>query len=90
MKLSKRLFSLLLILFLCVNNFAAVVSDNDGSAFITKAEFDSLKNDFQSQLDQYNTSIDNKISDAISSYISGIKVEKTVSESIINSKWEDV
>ena len=37
---------------------AAVVADNDGSAFITKAEFDSLKNNFQSQIDAYNSNID--------------------------------
>lgn len=73
----------MLILFLCVNNFAAVVSDNDGSAFITKAEFDSLKNNFQSQLDQYNTSIDSKIDDAIASYLAGIKVTKTTSLNIL-------
>ena len=45
--------------------YAAAVSDNDGSAFITKAEFDSLKNDFQSQIDLYNSSIDSKIDTAI-------------------------
>ena len=61
---------------LSVNCFAAVVADNDGSAFITKAEFDSLKNDFQSQLDTYNTSIDSKIDAAISSYLAGIKADK--------------
>ena len=60
-----------------VYTFAAVVSDNDGSAFITKAEFDSLKNSFQSQIDQFNTSIDSKIDGAISSYLAGIKVGKT-------------
>ena len=59
------------------NSIAAVVSDNDGSAFITKAEFDSLKNNFQSQIDQYNTSIDAKIDSAIAQYLSGIKVETT-------------
>ena len=57
------------------------MSDNDGSAFITKAEFDSLKNNFQSQIDQYNTSIDSKIDGAIASYLSGINIEK---ETIIN------
>ena len=51
---------------------AAVVSDNDGAAFISKAEFDSLKNNFQTQIDSYNTSIDNKIDNAISSYLSGV------------------
>ena len=60
-----------------IESFGAVVSDNDGSAFITKAEFDSLKNNFQSQINQYNTSIDAKIDGAIASYLSGIKLQKT-------------
>ena len=59
-----------------INTFAAVVGDNDGAAFITKAEFDSLKNDFQSQLDRYNSSIDNKIDGAIASYLAGMNVNK--------------
>ena len=64
----------------CVLQFSvnsAVLSDNDGSAFITKSEFDSLKNSFQSQLDNYNTAIDSKIDQAIASYIAGIKTETT-------------
>ncbi len=65
-----------MVLLLSIENFAAVVSDNDGSAFITKAEFDSLKNSFQSQIDQYNTSLDSKIDGAIASYLAGIKVAK--------------
>ena len=67
-----------------------MVSDNDGSAFITKAEFDSLKNNFQTQLDAYNSSIDNKIDNAISSYLAGIKTELTTTKNIINSNWEEV
>lgn len=63
-------------LFLSMNVSAAVVSDNDGSAFITKAEFDSLKNNFQAQIDQYNSSIDEKIDFAISAYIAGISVSR--------------
>ena len=61
-----------------MNSFTAVVSDNDGSAFITKAEFDSLKNDFQSQIDQYNSAIDSKIDNAIASYLAGISVSKSI------------
>ena len=61
--------ALSLVLLLSIENFAAVVSDNDGSAFITKAEFDSLKNNFQSKIDKYNTSIDSKIDGAIASYL---------------------
>ena len=95
-KLFKKFLSLTLVLFLCIENFAAIVSDNDGSAFITKAEFDSLKNSFQSQIDQYNTSIDSKIDEAIASYLTGIKITKKTSLNILypnpegaysNVKW---
>ena len=72
----KRFFTLLLVVLMSIESIGAVVSDNDGSAFITKAEFDSLKNNFQSQIDQYNTSIDSKIDGAIASYLAGISMEK--------------
>ena len=77
----KQIFKIIISIFL-LNNliisniFAVAVSDNDGSAFITKAEFDSLKNNFQSQIDSYNTGIDTKIDSAISSYLAGINVGK--------------
>lgn len=72
----KIVISLFFVIILSLWSVAAVVSDNDGSAFITKSEFDSLKNDFQSQLNSYNTGIDSKIDSAISSYLAGIKTEK--------------
>ena len=72
----KKGIVLLLTLLLCFSSAAAVVSDNDGAAFITKAEFDSLKNSFQSQIDQYNTSIYAKIDGAIASYLAGINIAK--------------
>ena len=89
-KIIGKILVLFIVIILSVDSFAAVVSDNDGSAFITKAEFDSLKNDFQSQLDQYNTSIDNKIDSAIASYIAGIKVEKTTDLPILVEKYKDI
>ena len=70
----KRVSCIGLVFLLSINTFAAIVSDNDGAAFITKAEFDALKNDFQSQIDSYNTSIDNKIDGAIASYLAGISL----------------
>ena len=73
----KRVSCISLVFLLSINSFAAIVSDNDGSAFITKAEFDALKNDFQSQIDTYNQSIDAKIDGAIASYLSGISLTKT-------------
>ncbi len=71
----KKFLYLLFVVMVPFYSFCAVISDNDGSAFITKAEFDSLKNNFQSQIDQYNNSIDNKIDNAIASYLAGITVE---------------
>ena len=88
--MGKKALCLIFAFLLSINSFAAVVSDNDGSAFITKAEFDSLKNNFQSQLDAYNTAIDNKIDAAIASYLAGTKIERTSTKNIINSKWKDV
>ena len=52
-----------------------------------------MKNSFQSQIDQYNTSIDSKIDNAIASYLAGIKTEKVteldeyVTKLYNNSKW---
>ncbi|MBR1453617.1 MAG: hypothetical protein IJ593_03120 [Lachnospiraceae bacterium] len=78
LRLIKRVATIFFIAIISINTFAAVVGDNDGAAFITKAEFDSLKNDFQSQLDRYNSSIDNKIDGAIASYLAGIKMNSTL------------
>ena len=77
--MGKKALCLIFAFLLSINSFAAVVSDNDGSAFITKAEFDSLKNNFQAQLDSYNSNIDSKIDSAIASYLAGIKTSKTES-----------
>ena len=85
MKLLKNVKYVLLVLLMNFNIYAAIVSDNDGSAFITKAEYDSLKNNFQSQIDYYNTSIDNKIDSAIASYISGINIERVAIETFIGN-----
>ncbi len=89
-RIVKKLLALFLVLLLSIDSFAAVVSDNDGSAFITKAEFDSLKNNFQAQIDEYNTNIDNKIDAAIASYLSGIKVEKSEELTSLLNKINDL
>ncbi len=67
----------ILIVALCFNNMAAIVSDNDGSAFITKAEFESLKADFDQQIENYQRSIDNKVDGAIAAYLAGLMVGST-------------
>ena len=74
-----------IILMMTICSHSAAVSDNDGSAFITKAEFDSLKNDFQHQLTEYNSNIDGKIDAAISGYLSGLTTKETYNvDSILN------
>ena len=77
------ILSILLIFLMCINSVAAVVSDNDGAAFITKAEFDSLKNNFQNLIDNYNKSIDNKIDGAIASYLAGINLQNKISSTFL-------
>ena len=71
--------------------FASVVSDSDGSVFITKAEFDTLKKDFNEQINQYNESIDNKIDGAIAAYLAGIKLAQQYNldnkYKLINPTW---
>lgn len=74
----KKIVVLSLVVLLSSYCFADAIQNNDGSAFITKAEFDSLKSAFQSQIDNYNMSIDAKIDAAISSYLAGIKINKKI------------
>ena len=88
-RLIKRRLALILVLLFSIESFAAVVGDNDGAAFITKAEFDSLKNNFQSQIDQYNTSIDAKIDGAVAAYLAGISVS-VKSETMLYGELDDV
>lgn len=78
-KLSKILSVMLIILLICGNTFSAIVSNNDGSAFITKSEFEELKREFNEQIDRYNDSISNKIDGAIAAYLSGLKTSQKVS-----------
>ena len=61
-----------------ISTMGAIVNDNDGAAFITKAEFESLKNEFQVEIDQYNKSLDNKINGIIANYWDGLIIKKTV------------
>ena len=70
--------------------FAAVVSDNDGSAFITKSEFEALRKDFASQINDYNSSIDKKIDGAIESYLKAIDLQRPHDTKLYYADWEKV
>lgn len=86
----KRIVTFVFVILFCCESFSAVVSDNDGSAFITKAEFDSLKNEFQSQLDSYNSSIDNKLDNAIASYLAGVNISKETNYDTLVAPYRQV
>ena len=73
-KIIMRIIAIIIAMVFSINSFAAVISDSDGSTFITKTEFEALKNDFRSQIDNYNTSIDSKIDGAIAAYLAGIRL----------------
>ena len=76
-KIFKRALALFIIVIINFNSFSAVVSSNDGSAFITKAEFDALVNDFNSRIEDYEKSIDAKIDGAIAEYLAGLATTAT-------------
>ena len=78
MKVGRKALCLIFAFLFSIESFAAVVSDNDGAAFVTKAEFEALKENFNNQIEQYNSSIDNKIDGAIASYLAarvGVKIQ---------------
>ena len=87
--MGKKALCLIFAFLLSINSFAAIVSDNDGSAFVTKAEFEALKNNFADQVDNYNDSIDSKIDGAIASYLAA-RVGKKEKENILNQSWEEI
>ena len=66
-----------------IESFAAIVSDNDGSAFVTKAEFEAMKKDFAEQVDNYNSSIDSKIDGAIASYLAALADKPVIETSLL-------
>lgn len=70
-KFIKKVLSFILVCILSVNSYAAVGA-NDGSAFITKAEFDALVNTFNEQMDNYENGLVSKIDGAIANYLAGL------------------
>ena len=86
----KRIILMALILTLSANSFAAIVSDNDGSSFVTKFEFEGMKKDFEQQIKNYNESIDNKIDGAIAAYLAGIKLDKPMTIDLPYKDWKKV
>ena len=83
LKMCKKALCLIFAFLLSIESMAAVVSDNDGAAFVTKAEFEALKNNFVDQITNYSTSIDQKIDGAIASYLAGLNTDV-----MLENYWE--
>ena len=67
----KRILAVLMVIILNATSYAAVGA-NDGSAFITKSEFDALVNTFNEQMDTYEGSLVSKIDGSIANYLAGM------------------
>ena len=89
-KYLKKIIVMLLVFLLGIDCFAAIISDNDGAAFVTKEEFEALKDEFANQIDNYNDSIDKKIDGAIAAYLDGISVAQAVLVEPKISNYSDV
>ena len=76
-KKCKSLAIIFTILAFNINSYATIGA-NDGSAFITKAEFDALVNTFNEQMDTYEDNLVSKIDGAIANYLAGLSSEQTL------------
>ena len=88
-KLGKRMLALFIVVLLNINSYAAVGA-NDGSAFVTKAEFDALVNTFNEQMDTYQSGLNAKIDGAISNYLAGLSSVTTEKLFIMLNGWDRV
>ena len=80
----KKLAVVLLVVLMSIESLAATVSDSDGNAFVTKAEFEKLKYEFNVQINRYNNSIDNKIDGVISNYLNSLRLNSKIERSVIS------
>ena len=80
------MLALFIVVLLNINSYAAVGA-NDGSAFVTKAEFDALVNTFNEQMDTYQSGLNTKIDGAIANYLAGLSAQSREKMDIYNNGW---
>ena len=85
----KQLIVLLVIMALSAVSYADV-SSQDGSNFITKAEFDNMLETYNKNIDSYYSGLNAKIDSAISAYLAGLSSEAQTTNNLFFSNWEDV
>ena len=67
-KIGKRVLAFFLVALMNINTYATSAS-NDGSQFVTKAEFDSLINNYNIEMNAYLSGLNAKIDDGIATYL---------------------
>ena len=72
--LYKRNIAVFAIVLMSINTFATTAS-NDGSSFVTKAEFDNLMIGFNDRMNEYQAALNAKIDQAVSGYIAGMSAQ---------------
>lgn len=84
-KIKKYIVKSIVLLFFLVklNIRASSVDENDLSAFITRNEFENLKNVFYDQINTYSINADSRVDEAIAGYLAGVNLTVDV-DSIIN------
>ena len=85
-KIGKRVLAFFLVALMNINTYAAVGA-NDGSAFVTKAEFDALIDTFNGQMDTYQSGLNTKIDGAVANYLAGLSSQSRKKMDIYNNGW---
>ena len=80
--------ALFIVAFMNINTYAAV-GGNDGSAFVTKAEFDALVNTFNEQMDNYESNLKTRIDGQIANYLASISNEITIQVTPLVNRLQD-
>lgn len=98
-KIFKRVLALLVIIIINVNTYATQTS-NDGTTFVSKAEFDSLIDIFSNKKNDFESDINAKIDTAVANYLGGFSalaeldalmyINSIQSENVMRFKvWQD-
>ena len=64
------------------------IKDDTVDIQTANGEFEALKNNFVSQIENYNDSIDGKIDGAIASYLAGVNISKKQIKSLLIKDWD--
>ena len=76
-KIGKRVLAFFLVALMNINTYATTTA-NDGSSFVTKAEFDDMMYDFNIKMNEYQSALNAKIDASISSYLAGMSAQSVL------------